>query len=285
MRAVTLWSMFGNVDWRSLLTRDENHYDPGVFDARSTPPRPTVLAKAAKAMAAGERFDHPVLSAPGWWRRPEPFLRRAPSGGRAGSRRRALADHRRDRDAGPGPDAHCAASRARTCVRPAAPTRPWRRGERPRRDRADVAVGDHQRRRLRPRRRGRAGRARLFRRQCRRASTIFAVSRRSSASRWSAFRPTWCSTARTGRIANPTPAIRTASTGKASVAAELAMLGASAANLVVRTAAFFGPWDRHNFAWHTLQALQARRTGRGAQPTCACRRPTSPICATPCSTC
>jgi dTDP-4-dehydrorhamnose reductase len=70
LRAVTLWSLFGNVDWRSLLTERHGHYDSGPFDARSAPPRPTVVAKAAAAFARGEVFDHPVLDAPGWWRRP-----------------------------------------------------------------------------------------------------------------------------------------------------------------------------------------------------------------------
>ena len=69
--AVTPWSLFGNVDWRSLVTRHDGHYDPGVFDVRGPGPRPTVVAAAAKAFAKGERFDHPVLDAPGWWRRPE----------------------------------------------------------------------------------------------------------------------------------------------------------------------------------------------------------------------
>jgi dTDP-4-dehydrorhamnose reductase len=70
LRAVTLWSMFGNVDWRFLLTRRNGHYDTGAFDARSGTPRPTVIAHAAKAYAKGEPFDHPVLDSPGWWRRP-----------------------------------------------------------------------------------------------------------------------------------------------------------------------------------------------------------------------
>jgi dTDP-4-dehydrorhamnose reductase len=43
--------------------------------------------------------------------------------------------------------------------------------------------------------------------------------------------------------------------GESKRAAELALLESSASNLVVRTAAFFGPWDAQNFAWHTLQAL------------------------------
>ncbi len=79
MRAVTLWSMFGNVDWRFLLTARHGFYDVGVFDVRADAPRPTVIAQAAKAWAKGEDFDHPVLDSPGWWRRP---LRLYPWNGR-----------------------------------------------------------------------------------------------------------------------------------------------------------------------------------------------------------
>jgi dTDP-4-dehydrorhamnose reductase len=70
IRAVTLWSMFGAVDWRSLLTRRENIYDVGAFDTRSEKPRPTLVAKAAASLGRGEAFDHPLLDLPGWWRRP-----------------------------------------------------------------------------------------------------------------------------------------------------------------------------------------------------------------------
>jgi dTDP-4-dehydrorhamnose reductase len=70
IRAVTLWSMFGAVDWRSLLTRRDNHYDSGVFDTRSGTPRPTLIAKAAATLGRGEKFEHPLLDLPGWWKRP-----------------------------------------------------------------------------------------------------------------------------------------------------------------------------------------------------------------------
>jgi len=71
LRAVTLWSVFGNVDWRSLITRNDGVYDIGAFDARGPEPRPTVVAAAARAYGHGESFDHPILDTPGWWRRPE----------------------------------------------------------------------------------------------------------------------------------------------------------------------------------------------------------------------
>lgn len=70
VRAVTLWAMFGMVDWRSLLTRREGAYDVGGFDTRGETPRPTLLAKTAAQLGRGETIDHPVLDLPGWWRRP-----------------------------------------------------------------------------------------------------------------------------------------------------------------------------------------------------------------------
>ncbi|HEV2866932.1 MAG TPA: family 1 glycosylhydrolase, partial [Allosphingosinicella sp.] len=70
LRAVTVWSLFGNVDWRFLLTQRHGFYDTGAYDARGEKPRPTIVARAAAAYAHGQDFDHPVLDSPGWWRRP-----------------------------------------------------------------------------------------------------------------------------------------------------------------------------------------------------------------------
>ncbi len=70
IRAVTMWAMFGAVDWRSLLTRRDGTYDVGAFDTRSETPRPTLVAKAAARLGRGEKFDHPLLDLPGWWKRP-----------------------------------------------------------------------------------------------------------------------------------------------------------------------------------------------------------------------
>ena len=69
VRAVTAWSAFGAYDWNSLLTRDEGFYEPGVFDLRAPAPRPTALAKMARGLASGQDFDHPVLDGCGWWHR------------------------------------------------------------------------------------------------------------------------------------------------------------------------------------------------------------------------
>jgi dTDP-4-dehydrorhamnose reductase len=69
IRAVTVWSMFGAVDWNSLLTRKTGFYEPGAFDSRGPSPRPTAIAGAVRSLATTGGFDHPVLDAPGWWRR------------------------------------------------------------------------------------------------------------------------------------------------------------------------------------------------------------------------
>lgn len=67
--AVTAWSLLGAFNWNSLLTREEDHYEPGPFDLRAPTPRPTALAKMLRGLAQESRFDHPVLDTPGWWRR------------------------------------------------------------------------------------------------------------------------------------------------------------------------------------------------------------------------
>lgn len=73
VRAVTAWAAFGTVDWSSLLVREDGHYEPGLWDVRSDPPRPTALAALAASLAGGGGAEpqalHPVLAGPGWWQR------------------------------------------------------------------------------------------------------------------------------------------------------------------------------------------------------------------------
>jgi dTDP-4-dehydrorhamnose reductase len=73
VRAVTIWSLFGNVDWRSLITRREGIYDVGAFDTRAGKPRPTMVARAAASLAAGKPLQHPIIQGKAWWQRPERF--------------------------------------------------------------------------------------------------------------------------------------------------------------------------------------------------------------------
>ena len=73
--------------------------------------------------------------------------------------------------------------------------------------------------------------------------------------------------------------------GASKAAAERDVLARCPGAMVVRTSAFFGPWDRHNFVFHALAALARRETVPRRRPTCASRRPTCPTSSTSASTC
>lgn len=70
VRAVTVWSLAGTVDWNSLLVSRRGAYEAGAFDIRAPAPRRTALGQAVASLARSGRFSHPALG-PGWWRRPE----------------------------------------------------------------------------------------------------------------------------------------------------------------------------------------------------------------------
>ncbi|MET0274479.1 MAG: family 1 glycosylhydrolase [Phenylobacterium sp.] len=67
VEAVTAWALLGTYDWNSLLTRRHGHYEVGAFDVRVDPPRPTALA--AELARIGEGGLQPGTHGPGWWRR------------------------------------------------------------------------------------------------------------------------------------------------------------------------------------------------------------------------
>ncbi len=77
VRALTIWALFGSVDWNSLLTLDAGHYEPGAFDIRTDgAPRPTAIARAVAALASGATSEHPhdaMARMAGWWERPIRF--------------------------------------------------------------------------------------------------------------------------------------------------------------------------------------------------------------------
>lgn len=69
IRAVTAWAAFGTFDWNSLLTSNDGCYESGVFDLRSQEPRPTALANWVRSISSGNEADHAILDSPGWWHR------------------------------------------------------------------------------------------------------------------------------------------------------------------------------------------------------------------------
>ncbi|MEA5627199.1 family 1 glycosylhydrolase [Nostoc sp. UHCC 0251] len=82
IRAVTAWALLGSYDWNSLVTKANGYYEPGVFDLRSRSvsrgesphPRPTAIAKMVQNLANGHQPNHPLLETPGWWHRQERLL-------------------------------------------------------------------------------------------------------------------------------------------------------------------------------------------------------------------
>lgn len=251
LRAVTLWSLFGNVDWRSLLTRNDGHYDVGVFDARSATPRPTVIATAARRLAAGDEFDHPVLDLPGWWRRPErlypwhpPHRRNRRDGrlllitGATGTLGRALsriADHRgllhrltsRD-ELNLCDEASIRAALGRD--------RPWALINAA----GFVRVADADSNREACFKANSGGPERLAR-LCAEAGVPLVT-----------FSSDLVFDGAAGPYlegASPRPL---GAYGASKAEAESRVLSIAENALIIRTAAFFGPWDRYNFAWHIL---------------------------------
>jgi dTDP-4-dehydrorhamnose reductase len=81
VRAVTAWAVLGAHDWDKLVTRREGHYESGVFDVRSTPPRPTALAAMVRGLARHGSYHHPALAGPGWWRTGRRVLHGSSTGG------------------------------------------------------------------------------------------------------------------------------------------------------------------------------------------------------------
>ena len=73
VRAITLWALFGTYDWNCLATECRGYYESGAFDVRTSPPRPTAIAALAKSLSCGAAPSHPVLSGQGWWKRPGRF--------------------------------------------------------------------------------------------------------------------------------------------------------------------------------------------------------------------
>jgi dTDP-4-dehydrorhamnose reductase len=255
LRAVTLWSLFGNVDWRSLLTRRDGVYDVGAFDTRSPEPRHTILAKAATAYGHGKSFDHPVLDTPGWWRRPDrlyPWNAKcrsfAPEGrkllitGATGTLGRAFArlcDHRGL--------AFCLTSRedldisSEESVRRAIEHhKPWAIVN----TAGFVRVADAENERDACLLANACGVENLAR-VC--AETNLPLVTFSSDLVFDG------SIGRPYVESDPPKPANVYGLSKATAERHVAELHPAA--LTIRTSAFFGPWDRHNFAWNVLNAL------------------------------
>jgi dTDP-4-dehydrorhamnose reductase len=68
VKAITAWALLGAYDWNSLLTKETRHYESGVFVAKQR--RSTGVASLVAKLAKGQPHDHPLLDSAGWWEHP-----------------------------------------------------------------------------------------------------------------------------------------------------------------------------------------------------------------------
>jgi dTDP-4-dehydrorhamnose reductase len=276
VQAVTVWSLLGSYDWNSLVTQNRGYYEPGPFDVRGPAPRATALARMMRELASGRTPSHSVLRAQGWWRRPgrwlcqpiatpaaltsitadghtlvgtdaAPILITGASGtlGRAFARLckkrnlhyRLLSRHEMD------------ITNPESVERALAKHRPWAVINTAGYVRVDDAEHDVER--------------------CKRENTIGPAVLAAACARHAVHLTTFSSDL-VFDGALDRPYVESDDTaplgiyGLSKAEAEQRVLDKHPGALVVRTSAFFGPWDKHNFVTQALQALERGDTFRAA---------------------
>lgn len=278
LRAVTQWSLFGSCDWNSLVTREQGHYEPGAFDVRGPEPRPTALAGMAALFARGREPDDPVSHGPGWWRRPGRFLGTekdadadaemkaavagrplliAGAGGTLGRALARLCDRRGI--------AYVALGRSGLDIADPASVRAALREVRPWgliNAAGFVRVDDAEEE------------AALCRRENTLGPALLAEACAASEIRFATFSSDLVFD---GRAARPylesDPVGPLGVYGRSKADAERLVAANYPGALIIRTSAFFGPWDRHNFLWDFRnRLLRGENVGVSADtwvsPTC-----------------
>jgi dTDP-4-dehydrorhamnose reductase len=71
--AVTAWSLFGSYGWNKLLTDPGMEYERGIFDVSSGKRRPTAMAGMLKQLAQTGTYNSLALHGEGWWKRDNRF--------------------------------------------------------------------------------------------------------------------------------------------------------------------------------------------------------------------
>jgi dTDP-4-dehydrorhamnose reductase len=69
IKAITPWAFLGAFGWNRLLTVPKGSYEPGVFDLSTGQPRATVLGKMIRSYSHNQSYTHPLISSDGWWKR------------------------------------------------------------------------------------------------------------------------------------------------------------------------------------------------------------------------
>ncbi|QJD97085.1 sugar nucleotide-binding protein [Mucilaginibacter robiniae] len=74
--AITAWAILGSHGWNKLLTQPNGTYEPGIFDVRTGQLRSTALGHMLQAYSEKQHFEHPVLKNNGWWKRVDRIIYR-----------------------------------------------------------------------------------------------------------------------------------------------------------------------------------------------------------------
>lgn len=280
VRAVTAWALLGSHDWNTLVTRQSGHYEPGLYDLRGAGPRPTALARLARQLSAGQTPTHPVLGQPGWWGRPERLCfgcTDAPSD--SASRTPAVPSAATPDSAPRAPAVHSATPRrpilitgaggtlgrafARICAERGLAALALTHAELDICDPAAVAARCAE---LQPWAVVNAGgfvrvdEAERAAEQCFRANCDGAATLAAACTRCEAQLLTFSTDlVFDGRHRRPylehDPVAPLNVYGRSKAAAEQRVCQLCPSALIIRTSAFFGPWDQHNFLSQTLDAL------------------------------
>ena len=67
IKAVTSWALLGSYGWNKLLTQENGDYEPGAFDLRAGYLRPTALAKSIREVSYNNNCEHHLSKEKGWW--------------------------------------------------------------------------------------------------------------------------------------------------------------------------------------------------------------------------
>lgn len=76
IRAVTAWALLGSFGWNKLLTCLSNKYESGVFDISAGYARPTALSYLIKDLTHGQNAPEHLLAHPGWWKHEARFYKK-----------------------------------------------------------------------------------------------------------------------------------------------------------------------------------------------------------------
>ncbi|MDB5696219.1 MAG: NAD-dependent epimerase/dehydratase family protein [Sphingomonas bacterium] len=274
VQAVTSWSLLGSAGWNTLL-REPGIYEVGAYDVSSGSARPTAVVPLLRGLAA-QQPRHPVLAGAGWWQRPirllhEPAFRPAP-----------MLEHARGRSVANGPVPPplmiCGATGtlgqalARACAHRDIAHVLTDRAALDLADEASVAAAldTHSPWAVI----NAAGWVRVDEAEeqeaaCRQANTVGPIALARACAERNIATVNFSSDlvfdgSRSGYVETDEPCPLNAY-GRSKAAMECGLLDLPGAHLIVRTAAFFSPHDRHNFAAALVRELGAGRPFRAAR--------------------